>query len=519
MGKTDTVISAIKWQITKYFGKYNNIDLTHHVYVCGLSGTGKTNTVMRILEKNSHVPYMVIEPTCARQYRNLSVSDRITHIYSLGEDTGESIELNPFYIPYNTDFTSHVELLKSCFASAISSKEPLVYQYLDRAILEIYYDKGWDRVSHINERLKQESDYKTLEHFFYFPRMRDLYDKVIELSQNSEFQTSGENRGTLIELLKSNIRIFLEGSLGRCFNTYRNNLYDIFYDNIVFEIPNPNSNATIGVLNILLGSIIHVAGNRSISNGLQHITVFEEAQLLFAADDTENKGRNDTAKKLEHLLSTGRKFGEGIIVVNQDPIAIHKSVLGNIRQRLIHKINSSEICNSLAKDYFISPQDIISTPKHRMWYMQEGQYKALIQHPQKVSSKKNRDIRPASPNHILGYAGLENINKQIADTINFLEAVNISQDYQLEVKRFMETLSAEIGKKCKLEQDILPEYMAYLTCVASIKLQVGRIPSGSYNELTEFYKKTLNSEDTSVPQMFKEITPLLISVIKTTLSF
>ena len=105
------------------------------------------------------------------------------------------------------------------------------------------------------------------------------------------------------------------------------------------------------------------------------------------------------------------------------------------------------------------------------------------------------------------------------NTINFLEAVNISQDYQLEVKRFMETLSAEIGKKCKLEQDILPEYMAYLTCVASIKLQVGRIPSGSYNELTEFYKKTLNSEDTSVPQMFKEITPLLISVIKTTLSF
>ncbi len=129
MGWLDRGLKGLFWQGEKYYVKYfdykNDIDLTKHLYVCGLTGTGKTNTVMRVLERYSHVPYMVIEPTLARQYRSLSVSKRPTHIYSIGEDKGETIELNPFYIPYNTDFTSHIELLKSCFAAAIPSKEPL----------------------------------------------------------------------------------------------------------------------------------------------------------------------------------------------------------------------------------------------------------------------------------------------------------------------------------------------------------------------------------------------------------
>ncbi len=348
--------------------------------------------------------------------------------------------------------------------------------------------------------------------------MRDLYDKVIELSKDSDFTKGTENYGTLIELLKSNIRVFLDGPLGRYFNTYRNNLQDVFYDNVVFEIPNPMSKATVGVLNILLGSIISIANNRPKSGNLNHITVFEEAQLLFNADDKGNKDRDDITTKLEHLLSTGRKFGEGIIVVNQDPDAIHKSVRENIRQRLIHKINSSAVCKSFAADYNISEKDIISTNKYEMWYMKEGHYKALCRKPKLVDHKNNRTLKPYSPNYILGYAGLDNINEQLVDTINFLDAVSVSGNYQLEVERFKKALSAEVGKMCKVEEDILPEYMAYLTCVAYVKLQVGRIPSGSYDELKEFYENIIHAEASPVlPQILQEITPLFINILKGTL--
>ena len=238
------------------------------------------------------------------------------------------------------DFTAHIELLKACFSAAMTTKEPLVYQYIERAIPEVYFDKGWDRITHLHRMLLCESDYKGSEHYFYFPRMQDLYNKVVELSESSDFAEGGENKGTIRELVKSSIRVFLSGALGRTFNTYQNDLYEKFDKcDIVLEIPNTISPSISAILNILLGTVIEIIGQRKLSDRdceseePKHITVFEEAQLLFNVND-EDKLYNATTKKLEQLLSTARKFKESIIITNQDPAAIHKSVLGNILNNL-----------------------------------------------------------------------------------------------------------------------------------------------------------------------------------------
>lgn len=114
----------------------------------------------------------------------------------------------------------------------------------------------------------------------------------------------------------------------------------------------------------LLGTVIEIIGQRKLSDRdceseePKHITVFEEAQLLFNVND-EDKLYNATTKKLEQLLSTARKFKESIIITNQDPAAIHKSVLGNIRQRFIHRINSSDVAQRMADDYHLVLNDML----------------------------------------------------------------------------------------------------------------------------------------------------------------
>lgn len=515
----------IKFHGSKAF-KWNKPDFNPlwHLYVCGTTGSGKTNTVMQILSKYyADIPYMIVEPTPGRQYKKLQgLSKRPFHVFSIGEDRGAKLELNPFYIPYGGDFTGHIELLKACLSDAIESRESLVYNYIERSIPEVYFDKGWNK-NGTHPMLKERNDYIGEEHYFYFPRMRDLYDKVIQLAENSDFQNGGENKGTLTELVKSYIRNFLTGPLGVSFNTYKNDLYNIVNDNIVFEIPNVMSSSVVAILNFLMANIISISGRREdVNRECKHVTVFEEAQLLFSADE-DDKTHKSTGKKLEQLLSTGRKFGESIIIVNQDPAAIHKSVVGNIKQRFIHQLASSKeneaILRAFCTDYRIKLNDILNLDKYCSWFSaQYDQYKALKynfgEFESKSSTTKERG-RNLYRETVLNFAGLDTINEQLAATINFLDAVSVSGEYGLEVKRFKNALSAKFGEMGKIEKDILPEYMAYLTCVAYVKLYIGRIPADSYGELTQFYEKALCSETVpKLPQILKEITPLFLNVLK-----
>lgn len=528
MGWVKNTMQYVKFHSCKYFiWDKPDFNPLWHLYVCGTTGTGKTNTVMQILTKYyADIPYMIVEPAEGRQYRKLQgLSKRPFHLFSIGEDRGAKLELNPFYIPYGGDFTQHIGLIATGLSDSIRKTDSLVYEYLERAIYEIYFDKGWDKVTHTHPMLDKPSDYIVEEHYFYFPKMRDLYEKVIQLAEDSDFQKGGENFGTIKELVKSNVRKFLIGPLGQSFNTYKNDLYKIINDNIVFEIPDTTSESVIAVLNFLMANIISISGGRGdVNNECKHVTVFEEAQLLFSSDE-DAKAHKRTGKKLEQLLSTGRKFGESIIIVNTEPAAIHKSVIGNIKQRFIHQLASSKENESILKafsaDYRISVSAILHADKFKSWFRaQYGQYKALpynLGEIQLRDSKTNQNARDINRETLLAYSGLENINEQLVITINFLDAVSVSRNYQLEVKRFKKTLSAEIGKECKVEEDILPEYMAYLTCVAYVKLQVGRIPLGSYKDLTEFYKKTLNEKHASVPLILHEINPLLFNVLKESL--
>lgn len=69
-------------------------ELNKHTFVCGITGSGKTNSVKRILE-TADKPFLVIEPA-KKEYRNLN-KDNVT-VCTLGRPEINCIRVNPFYI-------------------------------------------------------------------------------------------------------------------------------------------------------------------------------------------------------------------------------------------------------------------------------------------------------------------------------------------------------------------------------------------------------------------------------------
>lgn len=485
---------------------YTAETLTRHMYVCGLSGSGKSTFVQNLLIEMSHgdqgVPFLVLEPTRSQQYRKLQTQckNRKFHTYTLGINEGNKMDLNPFYIPFGMDFTGHIELLKSCFSDALTCKEPLVYQYLERAIPEVYFDKGWDRITFTHPHLLSKDDYQSEEHWFYFPRMQDLYNKVVELSEKSEFTEGSENKGTIRELVKSNLRTFLSGPMGRSFNTYRNELYSVIKHNVVIEIPNTISTTLQAILNLLLGIVIEVIGSRKKSEKLSHITVFEEAQLLFNAED-DDKINKTTARKLEYLLSTSRKFGESIIIVNQDPKAIHRSVIGNIRQRIIYQVNYSDIVENMAKDFEIDSKLLLRYDENYQCWAQKNGSNAK-QWGMTVDDKADKapDIHIehntfTTEDYLISCSGLDNFNEQLAGFDTFVYNCSIDQ---VQAKESLKTyVKAQLQKLCNIDKLDIDEYLAYLTCIY-LSNNKCKLPDGLKLQMKSYFA----SPDWSLPKSF-----------------
>lgn len=508
-------LKAIGWRLfgqnkRKFQGKFLNkgpqIDLAKHLYVCGSSGTGKTTAVKVLLTDDAYFskyPFIVVEPTQARNYADIG-----DYVYEIGSGEGNNIELNPFYFPFGETLEYHINLLITSFKSMIPSKDSYVKTLITESIRKIYYQKGWDRITNTHKFLQSEKDYENEEHYYYFPRMQDLYDEIVDRTTNStDFQKGGENYGTARELAKSAVGQFLSGSLGYCFNTYKNELYSKQENRVVLEIPDINSAEPI--INILLSCIISTYSNRKKDGKLRHITVFEEAQLLFPPDkNNKREDGQDINSKLHQIITTARKFGEGIMIVNQHPAEINECVLNNISQRLVYNITSHEVNQNIASDFGIKPKNLGNTPKYRAWYREDGMYQALpfkIKSTHKPSKKEEKaaeegkiaeEKKVANRKLILGYAGLENVHEQLDVAAYYLEL--LAKCHPDSIRPLIHEFRDEIGKIIQTQggvcqPDIFPEYMSHLTCIVLGESGVA-IEAGLYEKLFAIYRTALETE-------------------------
>lgn len=392
------------------FGLSDN-DLNKHTFICGITGSGKTNTVKKILESTDK-PFLVIEPA-KKEYRNIK---KDVEVYTLGRPEINCIKINPFYILPGTSPQQHIDYLKDLFSASFAFYGPMPY-ILEKCLYNIYTKKGWNLTLGFHPYLadtknnydlfdnsKVKEQYSIESHKYLFPTMQDLKDEI-DYYINNEMTYEGEVKGNIQGAIKARIDSLCVGSKGYMFNT--NEILDfetIFNNNAIFELEGLADDGdkafALGLLIIYINEYRQV--QKEIDNiiTLKHLLVIEEAHRLLKNVSTENNEDlgNPKGKAVEHftnMLAEMRSYGQGVIVAEQIPCKLAPDVIKNSSNKIVHRIVAKDDQEIIANTIGIYPKDAIYLGNSRVGYAlchKEGMVQPVIVKVDKIDSNHILDV-------------------------------------------------------------------------------------------------------------------------------
>jgi len=353
--------------------------LKSHCLISGITGSGKTNTVMSLL-KNSPVPYLIIEPT-KQEYRHLIQDDSSIRLYTPGDERVSPIRLNPFYFPGGISVMSHIDSLKAVFMSAFSMYASMP-NILEQCLYAIYQKVGWDLNRSINIFASKGIEMK------HFPTLELLYEEIEQYLDRSSY--ADEQKSNIRAALLTRIKSLMTGNKGKLLNTSEtlDFAHLLQYKSVIEleEISDEDDKALImGLFFIRLSEQFKIEKNREIDSSLKHLTIIEEAHRLFRNHEQSNNPEiaNTKAKSVEffcNILSEIRSKGEGMIIIDQVPTKLASDALKNTDTKIIHRLVSQDDAKYVAQSLAISDEEdqlfLSQLKRGEVLYFTSGMYKA-----------------------------------------------------------------------------------------------------------------------------------------------
>jgi hypothetical protein len=336
-------------------------DLTRHVFVTGITGSGKTNTCFALLiEANKRsIPFLVIEPAKG-EYRRLMSGPGMgakngiegLRVYTLGDEMVSPFRINPFQFVPGMNLITHLDNLKAIFSASFPMYAAMPY-LLEEAIVRVYEDRGWNLTSSRNSYCDMEAiveswrsgqpDYRYAVHL---PTLTDLMVKIDEVVTSKGY--SEEVMKNYAAALKARLNSLLLGSKGAMLNTQRGIPYeDLFGHPTVLELRSMgDDDEKCFLMALLLTQLYEYQEQQALNKpvrGLRHLTVLEEAHRLLA--QTSHAGSPETAnprgkavESFANMLAEIREYGEGFLVVDQTPAKLIPDVVKNTSSKILHRL-------------------------------------------------------------------------------------------------------------------------------------------------------------------------------------
>lgn len=304
--------------------------LNKHVFIAGVTGSGKTTTCQKLLMETDF-NFLVIEPA-KTEYRALINSPQFHNVivFTVGDELTAPFRLNPFELVRGESVSSHVDMLKATFTSAFQM-EASMPQILEEAIYKIYEDKGWDIDTSKNYL---RADYDS------FPMLSDFLKALEDIVQSKGFsdRLRDDYRGSLISRFSN----LTKGSKGALFNCRRSiNFEKLLNQNVIIEMEDLKSAEDKALLmGFILTRLSAVIKQRhKVNKNFKHITLIEEAHRLLSRVEFGDSGSKRLAvETFTDLLAEVRKYGESLIIVDQIPNKLAPEVLKNTNTKIIHRL-------------------------------------------------------------------------------------------------------------------------------------------------------------------------------------
>lgn len=322
--KTNKIVSIDKKSLDK------------HIFVTGVTGSGKTTTCLNILE-NSNLPFLVIEPA-KTEYRILKEKYPDLLIFTLGNDSLAPFRLNPFEFFPHESITSRVDMIKASIEAAFDM-EAAIPQIIESAIYECYKNKGWNIATNKN---KYYGDKAFDDGVYAFPTLDDLIIQVENVVKKQGFDERLKN--DYLGSIRARLNGLIVGSKGFMLNTKRSiNFKQLLNQRVVFEleeIRNGSEKSLIMgfILTHLLEAIKSNFEERN-EHKLNHIILIEEAhRLLSKYQPGDSLNKKQGVEVFTDMLAEIRKYGECLMVADQIPDKLAPEILKNTNTKIVHRI-------------------------------------------------------------------------------------------------------------------------------------------------------------------------------------
>ena len=306
--------------------------LASHTFITGSTGSGKSNTIYKLLEKarKKAVKFLVVEPAKG-EYKHIFGTIKSVSVYGTNPAISPLLRINPFSFPKGIHVLEHLDRLVEIFNVCwpMYAAMPAI---LKSAVEKSYKDCGWDMIRSVNNYDEP-----------IYPTFSDVANNIKELIDNSEFDkdNKGAYKGSLLTRLES-LTNGINGMIFVCDEISNEELFD---ENVIVDLSRVGSSET---KSLIMGMLVlklqeYRMTSDVINANLRHITVLEEAHNLLKRTSTEqsSESANLLSKSVEMLanaIAEMRTYGEGFVIADQAPGLLDMSVIRNTNTKIIMRL-------------------------------------------------------------------------------------------------------------------------------------------------------------------------------------
>lgn len=346
-------------------------EFTKHCFVTGSTGSGKSNTIYRLLEEfinqkvadikdgveYRNVNFLIIEPAKG-EYKKAFAKLPEINIFTTNAKYHKLLKLNPFSFCDDNENGIHVLEHLDRLIEIFSACWPL-YAAMP-AVLKESFEKAYERVGwDVQNSIYIGGGKKK------YPSFKTVLDILPEVINASEF--SAENKGNYTGALVTRVKSLTMGIMGTIFSSETEiSNKELFDENTVVDISRVGSSETksliMGILILKLNEY-RMSDDKGTNLPLRHITVLEEAHNILkrTSTDQSQEGANLAGKSVEMIsnsIAEMRTYGEGFIIVDQSPAMVAQSAITNTNTKIIMRLADFGDCEAVGRSVSLNDEQI-----------------------------------------------------------------------------------------------------------------------------------------------------------------
>ena len=307
--------------------------LASHTFVTGSTGSGKSNTIYKILKeaKRKGIRFLVIEPAKG-EYKHVFGMNRDVSVYGTNPGLSPMLRINPFSFPKEIHILEHLDRLIEIFNVCwpMYAAMPAV---LKMAVEKSYVDCGWNLNTSRNQFGEE-----------IYPCFADIAKNIKAVIDSSEYDN--DNKGAYKGALHTRLLSLSNGLNGMIFTQDEIPSEKLFDENVIIDLSRVGSTET---KSLIMGMLIlklqehRMAYAEGMNAALRHVTVLEEAHnLLKRVSDSglsESAGiQGKSVEMLSNAIAEMRTYGEGFVIADQAPGLMDMSVIRNTNTKIIMRL-------------------------------------------------------------------------------------------------------------------------------------------------------------------------------------